>query len=199
MSRYDGVDRYTYPKSEVLRNKADIQEQDALDAFEADATAVRMLELLDHPIQGVFDLTHLQAIHHHLFQDIYEWAGDLRTVDISKGNSRFANYAMIESYLGKALHQLPAEHFLLGLPPNIFVARLAHYMSEINAAHPFREGNGRAQRVFLFQLAEQAGYFIGFEDASRDEMYTAMIASFHGNAKPLTDLLDRITAIIDPE
>lgn len=199
MSRYDGIDCYTYPGTEVLRNKADIPEQEALDAFEADATAVRMLELLDRPIQGIFDLAHLQAIHRHLFQDIYEWAGELRTVDISKGNSRFANCGMIESYLGKELRRLPGERFLLGLPPELFVARLAHYMSEINAAHPFREGNGRAQRVFLSQLAEQAGYFIGFEEASRDEMYAAMIASFHGNTKPLTDLLDRITAIIDPE
>ncbi|MDP3653532.1 MAG: Fic family protein [Rhodoferax sp.] len=91
MSRYDGSDSYAYPGTEVLRNKADIRDQIALDAFEADATAVRMLELIDNPVQGVFDFQHLCAIHRHLFQDVYHWAGEMRTVDISRGNSRFAN------------------------------------------------------------------------------------------------------------
>jgi len=72
MSRYDGSDSYTYPDSEVLRNKANLRDQAALDAFEADATAIRLLELIEHPIGGKFDLAHLQAMHHHLFQDIYD-------------------------------------------------------------------------------------------------------------------------------
>jgi len=72
MSRYDGSDSYTYPGSEILKNKADIRDQAALDAFEADATAIRLLEMIEKPIQGTFDLAHLQAIHHHLFQDVYE-------------------------------------------------------------------------------------------------------------------------------
>jgi cell filamentation protein len=92
MSRYDGFDTYVYPGTEVLFNKADIREQAALNEFEADVTAVRMLELFNKPIQGDFDLTHLRAIHQHLFQDVYTWAGEIRTVDISRGTSRFANF-----------------------------------------------------------------------------------------------------------
>ena len=84
MSRYDGSDTYVYPGTEVLRNKADIRDQEALDSFEADATAVRMLELIDNPVQGTFDLPHLCAIHRHLFKDVYDWAGEIRTVDISR-------------------------------------------------------------------------------------------------------------------
>jgi cell filamentation protein len=197
MSRYDGSDGYTYPGSEILINKADLHDQAALDAFEADATAIRLLELIEHPIQGQFDLAHLQAMHRHLFQDVYDWAGQLRTVDISKGSSRFGNCGMIETYLGQQLAKIAGENFLLGSRPEVFIQRLAYYLGEINAAHPFREGNGRVQRAFCAQLAEQAGYFMDFDEVSREEMYAAMIASFHGDNKPLESLLLRISAIIE--
>ena len=113
MSRYDGSDSYTYPDSDVLKNKAGLHAQSALDAFEADTTAIRLLELSEFPIPGKFDLPHLQAIHRHLFQDVYDWAGQLRTVDISKGNSRFGNCGMIESYLGQQLQKIAGENFRL--------------------------------------------------------------------------------------
>jgi cell filamentation protein len=196
MSRYDAIDDYVYPGTTVLRNKAGIQDQAALDAFEADATAVRMLELLEQPIPGTYDFAHLCAMHRHLFQDVYEWAGEIRTVDISRDASRFANASRIESYLGGELRKLPAENWLCGLHPEAFVARLAHYMGEINATHPFREGNGRAQRVYCALLAEKAGYFIDFESVDQARMYHVMIASFNGDAKPLAALLLNITSII---
>jgi len=70
MSKYDGADTYTYPNTDILRNLADVRDQAALDKFEADATAVRLLELSESPVNGRFDLPHFQAIHRHLFQDI---------------------------------------------------------------------------------------------------------------------------------
>lgn len=197
MSRYDGADSYTYPDTDVLRNKANLTDQGALDAFEADATAIRLLELIAHPIEGSFDLTHLKAIHRHLFQDVYDWAGELRTVDISKGGSRFGSWALIEGYLSQQLAQIGGEHFLRDISPARFVSRLAFFMGEINAVHPFREGNGRAQRAFCAQLAEQAGYFIDFDQVTREEMYEAMIASFRGDNTPLEALLDRVCAILE--
>lgn len=197
MSRYDGADAYVYEGTEVLRNKAGLRDAQALDAFEADATALRLLQLIEEPIQGCFDLAHLCAIHRHLLQDVYEWAGELRTVDISKGGSRFANCGQIESYLGGQLATLASENFLRGLTPEVFVERLAHYMGEINAVHPFREGNGRAQRAFCSQLAEQAGYFLDFETVDQAAMYGVMISSFSGNDAPLIELLGQITAVIE--
>ncbi|MBG6075362.1 Fic family protein [Polaromonas sp. CG_9.11] len=196
MSRYDAADEYVYPGTTVLRNKADIRDHDALDAFEADATAVRMLELLEQPIAGCFDFLHLCGLHRHLFQDVYEWAGEVRTVDISRDSSRFAHAPMIEGYLAGELGKIANENGLRGLTPERFVARLAHYMGEINAAHPFREGNGRTQRVFCVLLAEQAGYFIDFETVDQARMYEVMMASFNGNALPLEALLWEITSII---
>lgn len=98
MSRYETSDSDLYPDSAVLRNKADIRDQATLDAFEADITTVRILELAQNPIQGRFDLPHLKAIHGHVFQDVFAWAGEIRTVDITRGKSRFANVNQIESY-----------------------------------------------------------------------------------------------------
>ena len=197
MSRYDGSDSYVYTGSEVLCNKAGIRDQSALDEFEADVTAVRMLELLNNPLKGDFGLKHLCAMHQYLFQDVYDWAGEIRTVDISRGTSRFANFGLIESYLGGQLHGISRENFLRDLLPDAFVVQLAHYMGEINAAHPFREGNGRVQRLFIAQLADQAGYFIDFASVEQTEMYEVMIASFGGDEKPLVRLLNQITAIVE--
>lgn len=198
MSRYDAVDRYTYPDTGVLINKAGITSADDLDAFEADATAIRMFELLENPVSGAFDTGHLKQIHHHLFQDVFDWAGDFRLVDISRGSSRFANFLLIETYLSKCLAQLAQEKWLMGTKPHEFTQRLAFYMGEINAVHPFREGNGRVQRLFSSQLALNAGYFIDFESVGQDQMYMAMTASFNGNAEPLENLLNEITAIVEP-
>lgn len=198
MSRYDAVDRYTYPDTGVLINKAGITNAVDLDAFEADATAIRMFELLENPVSGAFDVDHLKQIHRHLFQDVFDWAGEFRLVDISRGASRFANFLLIETYLSKCLVQLAQEKWLMGTQPHVFTKRLAFYMGEINAVHPFREGNGRVQRLFGSQLALNAGYFIDFESVGQDQMYSAMIASFNGNAIPLENLLNEITAIVEP-
>lgn len=196
MARYDASDDYTYPDSDVLINKPGLRDQAALDAFEADATAIRLLQLSQQPLPGRFDLAHLCAIHRHLFQDVYLWAGQLRTVDISKGGSRFANCRQLESYLGRQLGCLASENWLRGLPPERFVERMAWLMGEINATHPFRDGNGRAQRAFCAQLAEDAGYFIDFSETTGDEMIAAMIANFRGSDRELVALLMRITAVV---
>ena len=104
---------------------------------------------------------------------------------------------MIESYLGPQLQGIARENLLRLLPPDAFVARLAYYMGEINATHPFREGNGRVQRLFCAQLAEQASYFIDFVTVDQAQMYAVMVASFNGNPRPLVDLRNEITSVLE--
>ncbi len=89
MSRYDADDTYCIPGSPVLKNKAGITDQALLDQFEADFTTIRIIEIAQNPVEGAFDLDHLCKIHFHVFQDVYEWAGDIRTVDIIRGEGRF--------------------------------------------------------------------------------------------------------------
>ena len=92
-------DPYVYPGTTVLKNIPGIRNQEILDRFEADRVAQRSLELIECPLFGLFDIDHLQGIHRYLFQDVYEWAGVFRTVDIAKGNSYFAHVPYIESTL----------------------------------------------------------------------------------------------------
>ena len=192
MTRYDADDVYCIPGSAVLKNKAGITDQDLLDEFEGDFTAIRLLELTQKPIEGLFDLVHLCKIHQYLFQDVYEWAGELRSVDIIRGDSRFCNVRQIQSYSNNVFSALAAEKYLVNLEPKIFASRLAHYLSMINAIHPFREGNGRVQRLFISQVAEQAGYSLDFSSLDQAQIYAVMQASFHGNEQPLSDLIFKI-------
>ena len=104
----DSSDPYTYPGTDVLRNLLDIRDLQQLAAFEANATTARLIELDAAPIEGRFDIAHLQAIHRHIFQDVYPWAGEFRTVNISKGGHLFGVAAFIEPALQGVLRKLPA-------------------------------------------------------------------------------------------
>ena len=192
MSRYDADDVYCIPGTAVLKNKAGITDQYQLDEYEGDFTAIRILELTQNPVEGSFDLAHLCKIHQYLFQDVYEWAGEVRTVDIIRGDSRFCNVRHIQSYSNTVFSALAAEKYLVNLEPKVFANRLAHYLSEINAIHPFREGNGRVQRLFISQLAKQTGYSLDYSALDQAELYPVMQESFLGNVKPLADLIFKI-------
>ena len=157
MSRYDADDTYCYPGTSVLRNKAGIKDAVELDLYEGELSTLRSIELLEQPINGDFDLGHLCSIHFALFQDIYDWAGEIRSVDISRGNSRFANVRFINSAASTLFKNLARENWLRKLNVDTLSVRLAFYLSEINALHPFRDGNGRVQRIFISQLCQSAG------------------------------------------
>ena len=189
MSRYDADDTYCYPGTDVLRNKAEITNAQDLDAYEGELSTLRSIESLERPIAGQFDLIHLQRIHLALFQDVYDWAGKIRTVDISRGNSRFANVRFIESAANDIFNKLARENWLKGLDSNSLSKRLAHYLSEINALHPFREGNGRVQRIFISQLSQSAGYQLDYSDLEQEQIYLAMELAFNGDESILANLI----------
>jgi cell filamentation protein len=165
------MDPYVYPGTNVLRNLRDIRGQ--LNKFEAMATTRRIVELEHEPIQGRFDTRHLQAIHHHIFQDVYEWAGDFRTVSISKSGDPFSFPHHIVSSLDKTCGELKRERHLAGDDLERFASRGAYYLGEINAIHPFREGNGRTQREFIRELGVRNGLTIDWRQVSREEMIEA--------------------------
>jgi len=192
MSRYDADDVYCIPGSAVLKNKAGITDQDQLDEYEGDFTAIRLLEFTQNPVEGSFDLVHLCKIHQYIFQDVYDWAGEVRTVDIVRGDSRFCNVRQIKSYSNTVFSSLATEKYLVNLEPKVFANRLAYYLSEINAIHPFREGNGRVQRLFISHLAEQAGYSLDYSSLGQAELYPVMQESFLGNIQPLAELILKI-------
>jgi cell filamentation protein len=189
MSRYDADDTYCYPGTDVLRNKAEITNAEDLDAYEGELSTLRSIEILENPTAGQFDLVHLQRIHLALFQDVYVWAGKIRTVDISRGNSRFANVLFIESAANDIFNKLARENWLKELDASTLSKRLAHYLSEINALHPFREGNGRVQRIFISQLSQSAGYQLDYSDLEQEYIYRAMELAFNGDESILANLI----------
>lgn len=179
-------DPYLYPGTKVLRNKLDLHDADQLDYHERELVVQRIRQGAP---TGKFDLPHLQAIHRHLFQDVYDWAGEVRTLNISKGGSDFLHYGRI----GFGMEQVRQEaQSFIGLrrPAKAAVAtQLAKVIGDLNFVHPFREGNGRTQLQFARQLAEKAGHRLDLTrlngpawiEASReanDTRYDAMARCF---------------------
>lgn len=181
--------QYCYPNSDVLINKLGITDEAALEFAEIELTQARIEQY--EPNFDDISLAALRHIHFYLFQDIYVWAGHLRTVDIAKGGTRFANVIRIEPEAEKLFRQLEQESYLIGLPRDQAVARLAHYYCELNVVHPFRDGNGRAQRLLFEVISINAGYALRWEPIGRGEWLDANIAAFNGQLQSLTDLLDR--------
>ena len=123
MSKYSSQDDYSDEATGVLKNRFGIAGQAALDELEAGLVFTRATELSERLIPGQFDLAHLQAIHRHLFGDIYDWARQLRHGDISKGDSRFAHHAYIGSEAAKLFEKLVHEHNLKDLDPTAALDR----------------------------------------------------------------------------
>lgn len=149
-------DPYVYPGSTVLKNKFGIRDQGALETIEREYVVLRMLGGLPNP--KTFDLAHLQALHRHLFQDVYKWAGDVRTVEIAKEGHRFQFRAYIATGMADVQRRLAARDFLRGLSAAEFSGGAAEIVGDVNYVHPFREGNGRTQLQYLKQLGEFAGH-----------------------------------------
>lgn len=168
---------YCYSDSDVLKNKMGIRSKEMLQCQERRLTMLRILELVNKPIQGKFDLEHLQLIHRYIFQDVYDWAGEIRKVDIAKGNM-FCNAKFIECQAAEIFKKLKDENYAQDLSEKDTASRLAYYFSEINALHPFREGNGRSQREFIRALALHIGYVVNFAKVSKEEMIRASEDSF---------------------
>jgi cell filamentation protein len=154
-------DPYLDPGSNVLINKLGVADAVLLQQIEAETTFLRDAQLKAVTLPGRFDLVHLRAFHRHLFGDVYPWAGELRRVDLTR-TATFAHWAQIESYGGQLFGMLREERFLSTLDGDGFLDRYTHYFAEVNALHPFREGNGRAQRAFFRQLALHAGWRVDF-------------------------------------
>jgi cell filamentation protein len=186
--------QYCYPDSDVLINKLGLTDGDALEAAEIELTQARIDQY--EPDFDDISLPALRAIHFYLFQDLYDWAGELRTVDISKGSTRFANVSRLEPEAEKLFRQLAQENYLTGLPRDQFVARLAHYYCELNVIHPFRDGNGRAQRLMFEVISINAGFELRWDPIGRAEWVDANIAAYNCRLDALTGLLDRALTLI---
>ncbi|WP_203340066.1 Fic/DOC family protein [Planococcus beijingensis] len=193
MSKYQHTSMYCYPGTDVLINLFDVQDEEKLKELEKVYTLFRLSELqLQKPADPV-DAKAFLAIHRYLLQDVYPFAGELRQEMISKGSSSFAHPKHIETHLMKIFEELKAENYLKDLPRNGLISQLAYFLSELNALHPFREGNGRSIREFARQLLLNAGYRLDWEKVLEPaEIINAFVDSFNKDNNRLERLLDEI-------
>lgn len=170
-------DAYCYKGTKVLRNRAGLRDQEQLDRFEAVMTAQRFDEPLPN---GRFQAAHYRSVHRHIFQDVYPWAGRLRIVRISRGESAFCFPEHIPNALWSLFTDLKRDRLLHDLDPPAFAEKAATFLATLNAIHAFRDGNGRAQTAFLLLLAYKAGHPLDMARFEPDAFREAMIASFYG-------------------
>lgn len=191
MSRYNPVkDPLCYPGTQVLRNKADIRDQDKLDQFEQLMFESRAMERLP---EGALDFAHYLALHRHYFQDVYDWAGKVHDVRTGKGNNWFCYPEHIVAQAEQLFGELATRTHLADRPgKRQFAEGAAWFLSELNAIHPFREGNGRIQLVFLTMLARNAGFHINERKLRPEPFLRAMILSFNGALDPLIEEIQRL-------
>jgi cell filamentation protein len=176
---YDAVaDKYCYPDTTVLKNKLDLRNAEELHAFEAEVSDARADEELP---AGDLDFEHFKAIHRHLFQDVYDWAGQVRDVRIAKDGNMFCYPENIAGEADKLFSELERDKFLEGLSSKDFASKSAKFLAYLNAIHAFREGNGRSQLSFFLLLAEHAGHPIDLDAFQPEQFLDAMIESFKGN------------------
>lgn len=138
---------YFYPGTNVLKNKLNIKDYDELKKKEAEISFEKLVELYDKPIKGNFNKEHLKAIHKYIFEDVYDWAGEYRYVDMVK-ETGFTQCSFIDQYLTKELELMQKEATQVH-DINRLAIFLASYYVNLIAIHPFREGNGRSIREFL--------------------------------------------------
>lgn len=184
MSRYDAVDDpLCYPGTTVLRNKAGLTDQADLDQFEQLMFQSRAEEPLP---EGALDYAHYRAIHYHFFQDVYDWAGKPRGIRTAKGGNWFCYPEYIDGEMEKLFAALAAENHLMDAGDiGALSARAGYYIAELNAIHPFREGNGRCQLTLLSILMDLAGFPMDEDRIDPEGFMQAMVASFSGDNGPL--------------
>lgn len=182
--RYDEEEKislryfYSYKNDEqpVLKNKLNIQNQIDLEIAENKIVSAMYLS---RPELNSFSLKEIQAVHKHLFGQIYAWGGKIRDYTTGRGKMSFARPEMIKSYYDREVYQkLKNENYLIGTPQDNFIKRCAYFINEFNAIHPFIDGNGRITRIFLIDLAKKNSHQFNTEHIKKEDWYSAMEIGF---------------------
>lgn len=182
--RYEWTPNYCYKDSDILINKLNIKNDKDLYDAERALVLLRNNELLDNPMKGNFDFKHLKEIHRFLFQDIYAWAGDIRNCNIAK-NDLFCLSNYIDSYADEIFNNLISKKYFIEYDFEYKIIELAKFFSDLNALHPFREGNGRTQREFIEQLASINGIKLDLTIISQEKMIEISHESLSGSYEKL--------------
>lgn len=191
MDRYDtSNDYYCYKGTSVLKNRLNIRDFNDLENAEREITSktISFIKYSNPP----YDLDYLKLLHRQLFDPLYLWAGELRDVNISKNGTLFCQFPYIENETKKLFNELEKEEWLKGLNKNDFCEKLAEYYCEFNMIHPFREGNGRVERLFFEHLALSNGYVLDWSDIDREVWIQANIDGVYVNYEPMRNIFRKV-------
>ncbi|SRR6266702_6303671 len=196
------VDPYFDESIGALKNLLGAKTLEELQELEPQIVFANQLEIESVSIPRSNNLSEVLFIHKQLFKGIYEWAGQIRTVDIKK-NDEDAEFFLIVGKIPSAANyvfaKLAEEDHLKGLSQVIFTKRLAYHYDQLNYIHPFREGNGRVQRIFWSRIAKDAGYEIGWDLILGDENDKASrIAAEQMDLSKLEAMFAKIVRPADP-
>lgn len=186
----DAITDGCYENTTCLINKFDIRDEEKLKKVEADITFAKATILESNPISDKFDLEHYKAIHRFLFEDIYDWAGTFRTVDMAKKGTSFCSEDQLEDVARNCFDRLAENNLFSDLDRDEFVDAIVDFYCVTNMLHPFREGNGRTQRIFISQLIHHNGYDFDFSDIDSDDLMIATIQAANGVTDFLKQLFD---------
>lgn len=182
----------------MLRNKVGARTVEELGAAENDLLEYRLAELRERPglVARTYDRAHLKALHRQLFQDVYEWAGELRTVGLAKGEGEDTSFMPpfeIERPVAHVAARIAETDRLRHVEPEGLVAEVTYLYDYLNFAHPFREGNGRTQREFFVQLLEETGRRMAWERVETDQLHEAChVARTAGDIGPLSEVIGTV-------
>ncbi|WP_313024847.1 putative adenosine monophosphate-protein transferase Fic [Pseudomonas lopnurensis] len=184
-----GQDPYCIPGTSILSNRLGLTSDEALTEAERSLSAIAANEIDFEP--PPYNLSYLCGIHRQLFRDIYHWAGELRTVDISKGMTHFCNVLRIEPEANKLFRILADTNWFERLSRRELVAAAATLFGDLNMIHPFREGNGRAQRILFEHIVINAGYEISWWAVEEGEWVQANIEAVTCDYRAMTEIFER--------
>lgn len=170
-------DPYVIPGTDVLRNNFDIRDQRELHVLERVITYDALQELKAKPITGRFDPIHLSDIHHRLFHRVYPWAGEFRKCEIEKDGTKFLPSELVIPWMARTLNEAADKRHFRDMPCDRFVEHFTQLYKDLNAFHPFPEGNGRTMREFLRTMALKAGYRVDWSRLDAGELLHATVMS----------------------
>ena len=188
----EGSQKDCYPNTTVLINKLGIQDQSELNSVERQFVLLKSSQAEQETIFKNIDFNFYKELHKQLFGDLYEWAGTVRRMNISKKGTIFCNFEDIERIGTLKFQRLAEQNYLKGLTKSRFIDELTEFYHDMNILHPFREGNGRTLRLFITLLVRNAGYTLNFSDCDNDLLMIATIKAAQGDFSLLKEVFSEL-------
>lgn len=184
-----------YSQDGVLKNKFGEKDPKKLEILEKRSTIRGWIKLQNELIASPnlkLDAALIKKIHKNLFEDVYDWAGEYRTVNIVKGKTMFANALYVPAALEDLVTKLNRDIASKSITANNISEKLAYYYGELNMIHPFREGNGRTQKIFIEKVADKLGYSLQLEKVDSKKLLEVTIESVNGTGRPLKKVFEEV-------